>query len=960
MLAARIANMAFLALIIPVAALVFVKTTWAASGNVQICNPSANCTIGEFLYDDSYNPITAGATCTITSRYPDGTYLLNNVSLTASSQGDGWYAHSFTAPTTLGLYRTTISCIVSGQTMALDKSFEVQTAPSTLSASDVSSAVWSYSSRSLSTFGTLISDIWNNATRTLTRADLSSGKLATQSDVTSAKDEATSAKNDAAAVKSDVSTIKSDVSSIKDTVGTINTTTTTTTTINNISNNLLEQVINKPIIENGLEAESSTTTIDLQSKLEKSNSLANQMLTSGNYLKSKVNLISYRWDSLDSSQINSSISSLISLVGNENDDLKSNSLFGQINWIKSQWDIPVSEKLYQQNQKLSQKLTSINQGTLQTKQVSASIDSLIKLIGTRGDTSKNTLFGQLNEKRQLSQALDKSYTSVNKLLKDWNYSSQDAEGKADRQIIGQVLALSKEVSAVNLLPKVNSLLSFQPSSSLTQKQLRNKTLDLRGIIDANKQFLALNPSKPFSSFWLGEGSIVFKTLITNPSSKISQTVPLKYYLPKEVTREDVTKIDEGLSINYDMEKDQYFVKGEFTLAPKESKTVSVTVDDSIFHISDQEIATMRRQAQELSEPLKNTAYFAQGVTLQSDIDASLDKVEALQKDGITPEAKIKAYRDAQIEFKAAGQKLEKLKELATSAGSVGTLFGFVGGAQVMAVWGLIIIMIAGFVFLALYMRSIRTAGIGVENVDTTPMQINKKISKKEGKNTERDDVVTGERHHFFSGPVKLAVIAVSLTLLGGTAAFMVLNPKYSKEVRTEVAYEKPVTKEHQASSSAVLGTVSEDSKTGEKATIFVPKDSIVSVHSNPSLNSPVLMDLTSSTEALAINQKETWVKVRIGQTEGWVDIDFIEKKDFPSDALPKPQGGISETQGFVTVKDTPTGFLRVRDSIWGTEITKVSPGEEFTKLGEKSGWLQIMLEDGTKGWITKEYAIPMQ
>ena len=64
MIAARIAYMAFLALIIPVAALVFPLNTWAASGNVQICQPSASCTVGEFLYDDSYNPILdADADC---------------------------------------------------------------------------------------------------------------------------------------------------------------------------------------------------------------------------------------------------------------------------------------------------------------------------------------------------------------------------------------------------------------------------------------------------------------------------------------------------------------------------------------------------------------------------------------------------------------------------------------------------------------------------------------------------------------------------------------------------------------------------------------------------------------------------------------------------------------------------------------------------------------------------------
>src|SRR3990167_6665959 len=103
------------------AALLLPKSVWAASGNVQICNPSASCTIGEFLYDDNYAPITVGATCTITSRYPNGTLLLNAQSLTNAAESDGWYYHTFTAPTTTGLYRTTISCTVGSDTLKIDK-----------------------------------------------------------------------------------------------------------------------------------------------------------------------------------------------------------------------------------------------------------------------------------------------------------------------------------------------------------------------------------------------------------------------------------------------------------------------------------------------------------------------------------------------------------------------------------------------------------------------------------------------------------------------------------------------------------------------------------------------------------------------------------------------------------------------------------------------------------------------
>ena len=80
------------------AALAFPKGALAAAGAKVTCDSEATCTIGEFLYDDSYTPI-ASASCTLTSLYPDGSAFLG-VGLTAGVEG--WYSHGFTAPETTG------------------------------------------------------------------------------------------------------------------------------------------------------------------------------------------------------------------------------------------------------------------------------------------------------------------------------------------------------------------------------------------------------------------------------------------------------------------------------------------------------------------------------------------------------------------------------------------------------------------------------------------------------------------------------------------------------------------------------------------------------------------------------------------------------------------------------------------------------------------------------------------
>lgn len=61
---------------------------------------------------------------------------------------------------------------------------------------------------------------------------------------------------------------------------------------------------------------------------------------------------------------------------------------------------------------------------------------------------------------------------------------------------------------------------------------------------------------------------------------------------------------------------------------------------------------------------------------------------------------------------------------------------------------------------------------------------------------------------------------------------------------------------------------------------------------------------------------------------------------------------------FVIIKDTPTGFLRVRmePDRSATEVAQVAPGEKFGLLDTESGWYQIQYEGTSEGWISGQYA----
>lgn len=61
---------------------------------------------------------------------------------------------------------------------------------------------------------------------------------------------------------------------------------------------------------------------------------------------------------------------------------------------------------------------------------------------------------------------------------------------------------------------------------------------------------------------------------------------------------------------------------------------------------------------------------------------------------------------------------------------------------------------------------------------------------------------------------------------------------------------------------------------------------------------------------------------------------------------------------FVTIKDTPTGFLRVRmePSTGASEAARINPGEKYHIEDEKTGWYQINYDTKNLGWISGQYA----
>jgi Bacterial SH3 domain/PEGA domain len=77
----------------------------------------------------------------------------------------------------------------------------------------------------------------------------------------------------------------------------------------------------------------------------------------------------------------------------------------------------------------------------------------------------------------------------------------------------------------------------------------------------------------------------------------------------------------------------------------------------------------------------------------------------------------------------------------------------------------------------------------------------------------------------------------------------------------------------------------------------------------------------------------------------------------PTKAATSSANTVTPPKPYVIIKDTPTGFLRVRmePSTGATEAGRVNPGEKYTILDSDNGWYQIRYDNSNTGWVSGQY-----
>lgn len=881
----------FLNICLILSAVFFVFPKFSFATQYQQCAVDSICSIGEFLYDDDYQPLTT-STCTLNTNYPNGTSFLNSVAMTVNS--DGWYSYSIgTSGLSNGIYPTQICCLTGTENTCLDKTFEITTTSSSLVAD-----IWSYPNRALTSFGSLISSIWSNSSRQLTTSTLENGtSLATTDNVNS--------------IGISLATIETKIETISDKIDTLQ--------------------------------------------------------TSVNSIQSDTTNILNKWSTYNVTDILNYVDSLETQLGNNTQTCADNTVFGHTQCLIDKWGTDSASTIYTAANNAYTTATSLRSelnfnGKSTTAYdeiiaIKAYIDTIESSVGSTSDTSStDSIFGRIKQVKEAVDAIDSTSLDLSDLLAKWgDYSATD--------IYDKVKNLSSDVSSLNTVSNVTTILNTTNNNTTNITEIKNQVLAMKALLDVNRTQLESMVNKPIIKSWLEEGSIIFKNLITNPSKLVSQEVPFVYYFPSEVKQEYIIKKSESLEIKYDPAKSAYYATGNFTLKPNETLIVEVEVKD-IWTIPQEKIDSLRNQANELFTPLKNTSYFAQGSTLHSDILASLDKIIALQKDAQLPEDKINIYQETKIELDSISRQLDSLKNIVSSAGSIGTLSGFIGGVQTATVWGIVVILVAGFIFLGLYIKSLNSPHKKQPPIVSSHHQ-NKKNYHKIAFAAVFGlsfGLSTAISYNFFqnkfqnqkSNTISIATITTPTPSISTPSEPLALvEPTLFIETESSVLGETIAVTVTPTTTPTPIPSLTPKTTVVKKVIVTPSINSYVNLRSAPDRNSTLVTKILSGQELNVISEKyndlgEKWLNVSYEQSNGWI---LAELTQAIQNSTTVPSAKIT-----IIVPSHDTVYLYSRPSFNASITSKITEDQSADILVETKRWAKVILTRlNVEGWISQDF-----
>ena len=157
----------------------------------------------------------------------------------------------------------------------------------------------------------------------------------------------------------------------------------------------------------------------------------------------------------------------------------------------------------------------------------------------------------------------------------------------------------------------------------------------------------------------------------------------------------------------------------------------------------------------------------------------------------------------------------------------------------------------------------------------------------------------------------------------------------------------------------------QNSESGEVYVETEPQGAIITLDSDEKGVAPAIMEnVTKGDHELSVFMPGFFRRTqKVNVDPGYrVNAAFklaIDESATPTKVLENKQATDSakSAKTKITIKDTPTGWLRVREepTLNASESGKVNPGETFELLDEQDGWYKINF-DGKDGWVSSTYS----
>lgn len=170
------------------------------------------------------------------------------------------------------------------------------------------------------------------------------------------------------------------------------------------------------------------------------------------------------------------------------------------------------------------------------------------------------------------------------------------------------------------------------------------------------------------------------------------------------------------------------------------------------------------------------------------------------------------------------------------------------------------------------------------------------------------------------------------------------------------------------SSGEILNLEKISQNIAQLAVISQPDGAVVLVDGQERGNAPLSpIEISAEEHEVAVSSPGfTTRTVRVSTVTGYkllvnIQLALAAGQELPTSAAATSSSGTKDKEiakPYVLIKDTPTGFLRVRvePSTGATEAAQVKPSEKYPYIDEKGGWFKIAYETGKEGWVSGTYA----